>query len=73
MPLHTFKTLTEDLEKSGLKRDDTILIHSSMKSMGEVEGRADTVLDVLMDYFGKDGLLVFPTLSYSNVNADPYA
>ena len=70
MPLHTFKTLTEDLEKSGLKRDDTILIHSSMKSMGEVEGRADTVLDVLMDYFGKDGLLVFPTLSYSNVNAD---
>ena len=68
--MHTYKTLTEDLEKSGLKRDDAILIHSSMRSIGEVEGRADTVLDVLMDYFGKEGLLVFPTLTWSNVNAD---
>ena len=68
--MHTYKTLTEDLEKSGLKRDDAILIHSSMKSIGEVEGRADTVLDVLMDYFGNEGLLVFPTLTWSNVNAD---
>ncbi len=68
--MHTYKTLTEDLEKSGLKRDDAILIHSSMKSIGDVEGRADTVLDVLMDYFGKEGLLVFPTLTWSNVNAD---
>ena len=65
--MHTFESLTRDLEKMGFKRDDTILIHSSMKSIGDVEGRADTVLDVLMDYFGKEGLLVFPTLTWSNV------
>ena len=32
----------------------------SMKSIGEVEGRADTVLDALIEYF-KDGLLLLPT------------
>lgn len=62
--MHTYSSLTDDLKKSGLLPTDTILIHSSMKSIGNVEGGADTVLDVLMDYFGKEGLLVFPTLSY---------
>ena len=47
------------------KPSDTVLVHSSMKSIGKVEGGADTVLDVLMDYFGKTGLLVFPTLTYT--------
>lgn len=52
----------------GLKREDTVLIHSSMKSIGEVEGRAEGVLEALEEYFAP-GLLVFPTLSYSVVNA----
>lgn len=53
----------------GLVPEDTVLIHSSMKSIGEVEGRADTVLDALMEYFAP-GLLVFPTLSFRFVNAE---
>lgn len=63
--MHTFSTLKDDLSRSGLAPSDTVLVHSSMKSIGEVEGGADTVLDVLMDYFGKTGLLVFPTLTYT--------
>jgi len=68
--MHTFATLQKDLCVLGLTRNDTVLVHSSMKAIGEVEGRADTVLDALMDYFGQNGLLVFPTLTWSNVNAD---
>ncbi len=68
--MHTFVTLQKDLGVLGISRNDTLLVHSSMKSIGEVEGRAETVLDALMDYFGQNGLLVFPTLSWSNVNAD---
>ena len=30
----------------GLTRQETILIHSSMKSIGPVDGGADTVLDL---------------------------
>lgn len=35
-----------------------------MKSIGAVDGGADTVLDALMDYFREKGLLVFPTLTH---------
>lgn len=61
--------LKKDLEKLGIKPSDTLLIHSSMKAIGPVEGGADAVLDMLMDYFRDEGLLVFPTLSYGQVNA----
>ena len=48
---------------------DTVLIHSSMKSIGSVEGGADTVLEAFMEHIGESGLLVFPTLSYRDVTA----
>ncbi|MDD7152990.1 MAG: AAC(3) family N-acetyltransferase [Faecalibacterium prausnitzii] len=48
---HTKETLRQDLVAMGLTGTETILIHSSMKSIGEVEGGADTVLDVLMEFF----------------------
>ena len=67
--MHTKESLKRDLAAMGLVSTDTVLIHSSMKSIGEVEGRADTVIDALMEYF-TDGLLVFPTLSFRSVNAE---
>ena len=62
--------LRADLQALQIKQSDTLLIHSSMKSIGEVDGGADSVLDMLMEYFADDGLLVFPTLSYRDVNAE---
>lgn len=56
---HTKETLRQDLVAMGLTGTETILIHSSMKSIGEVEGGADTVLDVLMEFFS-GGLLLLP-------------
>ena len=52
--MHTYSSLKKDLLESGLLPSDTVLIHSSMKSIGNVDGGADTVLDVLMDYFGRE-------------------
>lgn len=57
---YTKNTLQQDLAAMGLTGTETILIHSSMKSIGAVEGGADTVLDALMEYFAK-GLLLLPT------------
>jgi len=37
------ENLLSDLEKSGFNGNETILIHSSMKSIGEVVGGAETV------------------------------
>lgn len=67
---YTKEQLRLYLQDLQIKQSDTLLIHSSMKSIGEVAGGADTVLDMLMEYFASDGLLVFPTLSYRDVNAD---
>ena len=65
--MHNKDSLFADLKNAGLKPDDTVLVHSSMKSLGEVEGRALGFLQVLAEYFS-DGLLAFPTLSWDLVN-----
>lgn len=46
--------LKDQLESMGLKGDETILIHSSMKAIGAVDGGADTVLDAWMEYLRMD-------------------
>ena len=42
---YTTPALLQDLPDIGLTWQDPILIHSSMKSIGPVDGGADTVLD----------------------------
>lgn len=61
--------LLRQLEDMKIDRNGTLLIHSSMKSIGPVEGGADTVLDVFSEYM-KDGLLVLPTHTWSYINAE---
>ena len=56
---YTKADLKHDLVAMGLTGNETILIHSSMKSIGPVEGGADTVLDALMEFF-RPGLLLLP-------------
>ncbi|MCM3633412.1 MULTISPECIES: AAC(3) family N-acetyltransferase [Paenibacillus] len=67
--MHTKETLMKQLENLGIDRQGTLFIHSSMKSIGPVEGGADTVLDVFSDYM-KDGLLALPTHTWSYINKD---
>ena len=55
------------LAKARIDPKGTVLVHSSMKAVGEVEGGADTVLDAFSEYM-KDGLLVFPTHTWDTVN-----
>ena len=66
--MYTKSSLMNDLERMGIDPKGTLLMHSSMKSIGSVEGGADTVLDALSEYM-KDGLLVLPTHTWSYVNA----
>ncbi|MFB9326655.1 AAC(3) family N-acetyltransferase [Paenibacillus aurantiacus] len=66
--MHTKESLTKQLAQLGIAREGTLLIHSSMKSIGPVEGGADTVLDAFTAYM-KDGLLVLPTHTWASVNA----
>lgn len=65
--MHTAKELTRQLTEMKIDKHGTLLVHSSMKAIGNVEGGAQTVLDVLCDYM-KDGLLVFPTHTWAQMN-----
>ncbi len=66
--MHKKESLIKDLERFGIDRRGTLLVHSSMKSIGEVEGGADTVLDALSEYM-KEGLLVLPAHTWSYIKA----
>ena len=66
---YTKQTLQQDLAAMGLTGTETILIHSSMKSIGAVEGGADTVLDALMEFFA-EGLLLLPTHTWRFINEE---
>ena len=66
--MYTHDSLLDQLKQLNIDPKGILLIHSSLKSMGEIEGGADTVLDVLSDYM-KEGLLVLPTHTWSYINA----
>ena len=46
----------------GIQRGDMVLVHSSFKSLGQVDGGAETVIRGFLDAVGEEGTLVFPTL-----------
>ncbi|QTL99078.1 aminoglycoside N(3)-acetyltransferase [Iocasia frigidifontis] len=51
----------------GINSKGTLLVHSSMKSIGDVDGGAETVIDAFVEYM-KQGLLIFPTHSWGKDN-----
>lgn len=65
--MHTKHDIINALINAGIKPSDTLLVHSSMKAVGQVEGRADTVLDAFIEYL-QDGLLIFPTHTWDQMN-----
>jgi aminoglycoside 3-N-acetyltransferase len=64
---HTKESLIADLKSSGINPRGTLLVHSSAKSVGECENRADTILDAFIEYM-KDGLLIFPTHTWEYIS-----
>ena len=58
----TKKDVCETLKSLGVKNGDILLFHSSLKSFGEIENGADTVIDGALEAVGEDGTLVAPAL-----------
>jgi len=65
--MYNEEDLLTQLKDMNIDQNGTIIVHSSMKSVGDVEGGADTVLDAFSNFM-KDGLLVFPTHTWADVN-----
>lgn len=67
--MYTKETLHEDIQNLHIDPRGTLLIHSSMKAVGEVEGGAETVLDAWSEYM-RDGLLIFPTHTWRQIGKE---
>lgn len=65
----TKETLIQQLSGMGLKPTDSVMLHSSMKAIGNVDGGADTVVDAFMDYLSQ-GLFMTPTHTWRQMGPD---
>jgi aminoglycoside 3-N-acetyltransferase len=61
----TTQDLLRGLRTLGLARGDAVLVHSSLSSLGYVQGGADTVIDALLMAVAPDGTVLVPTLTGS--------
>lgn len=70
MPSETLspaRRISADLTHLGVKPGGVLLVHSSFKSLGPVDGGAETVIQGLLDALGPEGTLLMPALSYMTV------
>ena len=54
---HSFRAL-------GVEAGDTLLVHSSYKSLGGVDGGPQTVIDAFLEILGEEGTLLMPTFNF---------
>jgi aminoglycoside 3-N-acetyltransferase len=65
----TIDTLSKDLKKIGVKKGMTLLVHSSMSSIGWISGGAVSFILALEAALGKQGTLIMP--AHSGDLSDP--
>ena len=66
--MHTKASVLNDLTRMNAPRDKVVLVHTSLRAVGEVEGRGEGFLDALIEYFTADGgLLLIPTHTWANL------
>lgn len=70
----TFENLVEGFRRLGVAEGDTLLVHSSYKSLGEVDGGPQTVIRALEAALGtdKDGTLIMPTFNFDFTKGVPW-
>lgn len=57
------KALLDFLHNIGLNKGDNLIVHSSLGSLGSVEGGAPTVIRALLNALGEKGTLVMPSFT----------
>jgi len=71
--LATRDSLGTDLLRLGLTTGDTVLLHSSLRSLGFVVGGVVAVVHALLDVLGPEGTLVVPTMTADNCDPSRWA
>ena len=72
MAMLTLESLTSAFRDLGVQTGDTLLVHSSYKSLGEVDGGPQTVIDALLAALGTDGTLIMPSFNFDFNKGKPW-
>lgn len=67
-----FDELVSNFKKLGVVKGDVLLVHSSYKSFGGVEGGPQTVINALKSILTEDGTLIVPTFNYDFCQGKSY-
>ena len=57
-------TLVKQFKALGIKEGMTLLVHSSLRRVGKVDGGADTIIDALLEVLGENGTLLMSGVLY---------
>lgn len=60
--------IASQLRKLGVRRNGFVLVHSSLKSLGTLDGGIESPILGLERALGPDGALLLPALSYENID-----
>ena len=61
--MHTCEQLRADLQALGIHPGISLLMHSSYKSLGGIEGGAAAFFETLLDVITPEGNLILPSLT----------
>ena len=61
--------LAEDLQNIGLSSGANVLVHSSLRTVGQIEGGGETLLRACQEVIGIEGTLLVPTFTFAH--SDP--
>ncbi|CAN5835620.1 AAC(3) family N-acetyltransferase [soil metagenome] len=62
--------MVNQLRALGLGAGQIVFVHSSLRSLGYVEGGAEAVVDAFLEVLGATGTLVVPTFTFAHGSAD---
>ena len=68
----TLESLTSAFRDLGVHSGDTLLVHSSYKSLGPVDGGPQTVVDALLAALSLDGTLIMPSFNFDFNKGKPW-
>lgn len=66
---YTADDLRRYLARIGVRRGDTVMVHSSWQPLNGFAGTPAQFAGALREYLGPEGLLVMPSLTYHNMSA----
>lgn len=68
--MYTKDDILKQLADMDAPRSGILVMHSSLRSVGEVLGGGEALLDAMIEYFAEDGLFCVPTHTWANLGTD---